>query len=352
MGEFKFLDNEKRLVQYDESMGEVNRFNELKDVLTHKSIDEQKKYFYLTWWAPHFKTRYTPLYEKDNPLIIRDNIIVGIVLGENLFLLLDTGISEEERSDNNGAGYKEYSEDTYFRFTKVALDVEKCHYYDVQDERDFFEAHQNLKEIIIDEQVKTIGTDEVNFPVKYIGSISHWLSLEGYKSSLREVHLYLNGDKEETTKIVIPEEVSCINRFEFANCVGIKEVVFPNSLESIQPDAFHGCTSLEAISLPDSLEAIHSDAFHGCTALKEIKFPQGNFGVGRFAFAECKALKEVYIPSSCEIMDYCIFYECDPNLKIKIAVKENIVKEKYSKTWNERYGDRDGTYYYDVEWVD
>ena len=351
MKEFQFLDKEKRLVQYDENMGEVNRFGELKDVLASKSIEEQKKYFYLTWWAPHFKTSYTPLYEEDKPVIIKDNIIVGVVLGENLFLLVDTGISEEESSDNNGAGYKEYSEDTYFRFTRVALDVESCHYGDVQNERDFFESHQNLKEVVIDENVKTIGTDDVDCRVKYVGNISHWLSLEGYKSSLQEIHLFLNGDKEETTKVVIPDEVDCINRFEFANCVGIKEVVFPSTLVSIQPDAFHGCTSLVAIHLPDSLKGIHSDAFHGCTSLKEIGFPKGDFGVGRFAFAECKALKEVFIPSSCELMDYCIFYQCDENLKIKCAVKESFVKEKFSRSWNERYSDRDGSCYYDVEWV-
>ena len=351
MKEFKYLDSDKKIVQYDDEMGSVAHFDDLKDVLLGKSIEEQKKYFYLSWWAPHFSESITPLYETDKPVIVKDNVIVGVVLGENLYLLEGTGISEEESSDNNGAGYKEYSEETLFKFTKVALDIKSCLYTDYQNEYNFFNVHKCLKEVLIDETVKEIGTDNIECPVKYVGSINHWLSLEGYKSTLNEVHLYLNNDQEETTKVVIPDDVEDICSKAFYHCVGLKEVILPKRLATIQPNAFQGCSSLKAIYLPDSVSAIHAEAFSGCISLQEIRFPEGNFSVARNAFMECKALKEVYIPATCEYMAYGVFYACDENLKIKCAADKKIVESNWSSSWNERYSDRDGCYYYDIDWI-
>ena len=351
MKEFEYLDNDKKLVQYDEEMGDIKNFDEIKNILLGKSIDEQKKHFYLSWWAPHFSTRYTPLYEEDKPVIIKDNIIVGVVLGENLYLLAGTGISEEEESDNNGAGYKEYSEETSFEFTRVPLDVKRCHYLDCQNEFDFFEAHKCLEEVIIDETVEEIESAKIECPIKYIGSISHWLALEGYKSVFNEVHLYLNGDQIETTKVVIPDNVQDIFIYEFYNCKNIKEIVFPKNLQTIQPEAFHGCTSLEKIDLPDSVSEIATNAFNGCISLKEIRLPRGPFSISNCAFSECKSLKEVYIPCSCKYMEYSVFYLCDENLKIKCAVSKEYVENNWSNSWNERYSDRNGCYSYDIEWI-
>ena len=352
MKEFKYLDNAKKIVEYDEEMGEIKNFKDLKVALVDKSIEEQKKHFYLSWSAPRFATTYTLLYETDKPVIIKDNIIVGVVLEGSNFLLVGTGYTDEERSDNNGAGYKEYSELTLFKFTRVALDKKGCRYADYQEENDFFVVHKYLEEVLIDETVDYIGAEEVNCKVKYVGSINHWLNLNGFKNELKEVHLYLNGYKEETTSVVIPDDVENISRDAFYNCVGLKEVILPKYLITIQPDAFHGCTSLEKIYLPDTVHDIHADSFRRCTSLREIRFPRGAFLVGRCAFSKCTALKEVYIPSSCEYMSERIFGFCDENLKIRCAASKKLVYEEWSKSWNMRDNDRDGSYYYDIEWAE
>lgn len=352
MKEFKYLDASKKLVQYDEEMGEIKNFQEIKNYLSGKSIEEQKKYFYLTWYAPRFSTSFTLLYETEKPVIIKDNTIVGVIDGENIPLLVGEGYISDEESDNNGAGYKEYYEQTSLEFTKVALDKKGCRYADYSGEYDFFNAHKYLEEVLIDETVKEIGYEEIKCRVKYVGSIKHWLSLKGYKNSLKEVHLYLNGYKEETTSVVIPDDVEHIHRNEFRNCVGIKEVQLPKYLITIQPDAFHGCSSLEKIEFPDTLHDIHADAFRNCVSLKEIRFPRGAFLVASCAFSKCKSLKEVYIPASCEYMGDRIFFLCDENLKIRCAASKKLVYYEWSNSWNMRFSDRDGTYDYGIEWAD
>ena len=352
MKEFKYLDDAKKIIQYDEEMGEIKRFNDLKVTLFGKSIEEQKKYFYLSWSAPRFQTIYTPLFETDYAVIVKDNLIVGVSRGEDRFLIVGTGSVDEEASDNNGAGYKEYIEQSFFRFTKVALDKKGCRYSDYQGEEDFFHAHLALQEVLLDETVKEIDVEEVRCPVKYVGSISHWLSLKGYKDALKEVHLYLNGYKEETTSVVIPDDVEHIRRDEFRNCINIKEVILPKYLITIQPDAFHGCASLEKIYLPDTVHDIHADAFRNCQSLKEVRFPRGAFLVARCAFSKCKSLKEVYIPASCQYMGDSVFSLCNEDLKIKCAASKKLVYDEWSSGWNLRLSDRDGAYYYDIEWTD
>ena len=351
MEKYNYLDSKKKLIKYESEMGKIKDFDKLKATFAGKTIEEQKKYFYLAFYAPGFAPIVTPLYEKEYPVIIKEDIIVGVVREED-FLLVGTGVTEDERSDNNGAGYKEYSENTFFEFTKVPLDVKVCHYLDREDEEEFFEVHKQIEEVIIDEKVKEIGSRDVKFRVKYVGSVSHWLALGGYKEKLEEVHLYLDGDKEETTRVIIPENVEDVEREAFTNCVGIKEVVLPKNLNSIQPNAFNGCSSLEKIYLPDSVCAIHYGAFNECTSLKEIRFPRGAFSIDQFAFSNCKSLKELYIPKSCEYIDYKAFSLCDKKMKIKCAVNKEFVENKWSKSWNEHSNTHDGPILYDVEWVE
>ena len=338
------------VIEYKPEMGELRDLERIKKVLGGKSIEEQRKYFYSTWWAPRFDTSYVPLYETDHAAVVSDGIIVGAMLSDGVFLA-GSGCTTEERSDNNGAGYKEYSEQVGFYFTQVPLDTKRCRYSDKTDEPDFFDAHKHIEEVVIDETVDEIG-NKVEQNVRYVGSVRHWLSLKGYRSYLcGEIHLYMEEDKEaETTRVVIPEGVTEINPSTFRKCVDIKEVIFPSTLQVIHEDAFAGCTSLKEIILPDSVVRIYDRAFCGCTGVRRLKLPNGPVTIGRVVFSECTGLSQVVIPGACEEIKTRAFERCNENLRILCEVPEDKTA-KWENTWFNRYSDRDGSYDYKVEYV-
>ena len=59
-------------------------------------------------------------------------------------------------------------------------------------------------------------------------------------------HLYLNG--EEIKDLVIPNSVTSIGEFAFANCSGLTSVTIPNSVASIGENAFQKCYGLTSVT--------------------------------------------------------------------------------------------------------
>lgn len=128
-----------KVIEYKPEFGEYSLPSGLKEALTGKSIEEQMKYFG-TACIPQFASqvgwekscdkefldrRFYKLGADEYVLgvIVDDGIIVGVEIdsyysGNGISLLKDHtyGITVYEASDNNGAGYKEYTE---YRFLIV-----------------------------------------------------------------------------------------------------------------------------------------------------------------------------------------------------------------------------------------
>lgn len=79
---------------------------------------------------------------------------------------------------------------------------------------------------------------------------------------------------------------------------GLKTITLPESVTSIGPWAFANCTKLEQVSFPAGLTLIDLGAFENCTALTAVTLPKRLTKLGYEVFKNCSALKSVWIPKS------------------------------------------------------
>jgi hypothetical protein len=101
-----------------------------------------------------------------------------------------------------------------------------------------------------------------------------------------------------TTSVVIPNSVTSIERYAFANCNSLTSITIPNSVTSIGFGAFADCTSLIAITIPTSVTSISDQAFISCRSLANITIPNSVTSIGSSAFYGCTALANITIPNS------------------------------------------------------
>ena len=85
------------------------------------------------------------------------------------------------------------------------------------------------------------------------------------------------------TRINIPDGVTSIASYAFADCPSVEQVSFPDSLKEIEPYAFYGCTHLTTLSFGKGLEKIGTKAF--CEIKKTlIELPSSIKAVASDAF--------------------------------------------------------------------
>ena len=141
----------------------------------------------------------------------------------------------------------------------------------------------------------------------------------------------------------IPDSVTEIGDNAFSFCDELLSVNIPASVERIGDCAFIGCDDLSDITvdpanpvydsrdncnaiidtdensllygcpystIPDTVTAIAPKAFLHCHALKEITIPDSITMIGSYAFSNCKKLESIIIPDSVAIIDCNAFEYC------------------------------------------
>ena len=73
------------------------------------------------------------------------------------------------------------------------------------------------------------------------------------------------ASQNDIRDVVIPNSVTTIGDFAFADCSSLQSVTIPNSVTTIGDGAFSGCSSLQSVTIPNSVKEIGKDAFKGCT---------------------------------------------------------------------------------------
>ena len=106
-------------------------------------------------------------------------------------------------------------------------------------------------------------------------------------------HFYLNGN--EITDLIIPSDVSAINKYAFSDFEGLKSVTIPNSVIKIGDYAFSSCDSLSIVTLGNNVSEIADRAFSECSKLTSIAIPNSVTSIGSSAFAYCYGLTSVHI---------------------------------------------------------
>lgn len=126
----------------------------------------------------------------------------------------------------------------------------------------------------------------------YEGTIGDWCDIEFRSNPFYDgTKLYIDG--ELLTDLVIPEEVTKINKYAFAYYGGLKSVTLHEKIAMIEEGAFLNCTGLEEISFPCKNLTVGGAAFADCEQLKKVTFTGENLVLEDGVFYSCESLEEV-----------------------------------------------------------
>ncbi len=73
-------------------------------------------------------------------------------------------------------------------------------------------------------------------------------------------------------EVKIPEGVTEIDPWAFADWEGLEGVTIPEGVTDIEDYAFEGCRALESVEIPASVVCIGDGAFDGCEALEGVTY--------------------------------------------------------------------------------
>ena len=126
--------------------------------------------------------------------------------------------------------------------------------------------------------IEVKNADDVTIYYNYVNNGSELAVTYGGTS-------YYDFSNEYSGNVVIPEEVTYMNRTRkvtsigvsaFSICSGLTSVTIPNSVTSIGEGAFSGCSGLTSVTIPNSVKSIGENPFSGCSGLTSITVDSNN----------------------------------------------------------------------------
>ena len=127
------------------------------------------------------------------------------------------------------------------------------------------------------------------------------------------------------TEFTIPEGITEIDNYAFANCYSLTTITIPDSVTIINMVVFYECHNLTTVTFGDNsqLKEIGGAVFSGCKSLPSITIPEGVTSIGGSVFRDCNSLTSITIPNSVTSISEYAFSDC-PNLEtISIPVHLN-----------------------------
>lgn len=109
---------------------------------------------------------------------------------------------------------------------------------------------------------------------------------------------------------VVPNGVTSIRDYAFANCKHLRSIVLPQSLTHIGAWAFNACSELTSVSLPSGLTTLGDHAFTSCSHLTDIVLPRTLTSIGDGTFRSCSWLKNIAIPEGVKTIGQEAFFSC------------------------------------------
>lgn len=184
-----------------------------------------------------------------------------------------------------------------------------------------------VERVLVGESCKTLSSYGADTAICYYGSVESWLSVsfDNTFNFESDIHLYLNGDNQETTSLTIPEGIESIPNYAFYRCVSLTEVIIPNSVTSIGNCAFNNCTSLSSITISNSVVSLGNGVFKDCKSLKSIEIPDNVVSLGSEAFCGCSALSHVDLGNGVDGLKYDTFNGCTSLKSIVVPKSVNSI---------------------------
>ncbi len=145
-----------------------------------------------------------------------------------------------------------------------------------------------------------------------------------------KVYQYAFTDCNNLTGITIPEKVTSIEDYAFANCTNLTSINFNNSqLTSIGNYAFTNCNSLTSITIPEKVTSIGDYTFASCINLTNVLYEENSqlTSIGKYAFSRCYKLKNFTIPNEVTSIGNGAFSLC---MKLtSIIIPEKVTSIEY-----------------------
>ena len=110
---------------------------------------------------------------------------------------------------------------------------------------------------------------------------------------------YPNG---RTGAYVVPEGVTTIAEWAFANNMGLTGITLPDSLETIERIALSH-TGLTELIIPNNVKTIASSAFASCFALEKVTIGNRVESIASGAFENCRYLKGIIFTGDAPVID-------------------------------------------------
>ncbi len=144
--------------------------------------------------------------------------------------------------------------------------------------------------------------------------------------SLRKIGegAFINCERLEY--INISSEVTQICKKAFFYCSSLHQTIVPDGIKTLEKQIFAGCYRLKRVALPDGLETISEAAFDGCELLREIEIPDTVDYIGEGAFYGCNSLMSIRLPRSLKAVEETTFC-CCMNL-IEVIIPEGVTEIK------------------------
>ncbi len=139
----------------------------------------------------------------------------------------------------------------------------------------------------------------------YDGTLEEWLNVEIYTNKQQVLanrnKFYLKDDNDEyylLTDLVIPESITKINNFTFANMDSIKSVFIHKNVTSIGANAFLRCDNLANLVIEEGsiLTFIGHLAFMDCPLQQNLILPDTLNSLGNCPFENCANVRYVKMP--------------------------------------------------------
>lgn len=107
---------------------------------------------------------------------------------------------------------------------------------------------------------------------------------------------YAFADCESLESITIPSSVTAVGCRAFSHCSRLTEVALPEGLTEITNFMFSCCKNLRQVTLPEGITRIGGGAFYSCSNLVKINLPKGVTKIGTYAFLNCENLVDISLP--------------------------------------------------------
>lgn len=150
-----------------------------------------------------------------------------------------------------------------------------------------------------------------------IASLSSWCAIDFSSASANPIYyskkFNIDDSNSPITALSIPDNVTKIGSYCFANCTGLTSLSIPTSVISIGSGAFSCCSSLSSLTIQEGVTQIGSKCFEQCTSLQSVAFPTSLTSIGGGAFDGCTGLTKVSTPSLsswCSI-NFAVNYESE-----------------------------------------